>query len=359
MLTISLSIQRWRSPLTTIHQNKLIAVPVLLVVLSAPISAPSTGADPSVFESLPDAEALVELVGKLGLLETDLDTRALICLADHLPVTQANQGLRRIGWTGPFFRESRDPVPRLVDGQMLGESRSWSTESLETLPVVFRFAIDPSGEIRGALGNDSPVPGFFDAASTALGSFRYEPRSRPGATAVCHRQAFVPFSDRPREEGVAPILTPEIIESVTSIKSLLEILSTPEVLLSDLDSRSAICSLNPEVHPQGNLTWELVALGWPGPFFTGGDIHQVTKISRAQPQYNEDARKRRIQGVVVMQYAIGIDGRAHGIRILQPLDGGLDVEAIASVRKTQFESATLYGAPVSSCLTSTVNFRLQ
>ena len=45
-----------------------------------------------------------------------------------------------------------------------------------------------------------------------------------------------------------------------------------------------------------------------GPFPTGGDVTKPEKIYAPQPQYTEEARRARIQGVVIVQALLDCNG---------------------------------------------------
>ncbi len=97
----------------------------------------------------------------------------------------------------------------------------------------------------------------------------------------------------------------------------------------------------------------------PGPFRSGGDITPAVKISSPNPQYTEEARRARIQGVVLLEAIIGCDGRVTNITVLQGLPLGLTEAAVDALSRWRFEPATLNGSPVSVFYNLTVNFRLQ
>jgi len=50
------------------------------------------------------------------------------------------------------------------------------------------------------------------------------------------------------------------------------------------------------------------------------------------PQYSDTGFKLKIQGMVLLSVVIGVDGRAHSIRVVKGLGYGLDQEAVKSVR---------------------------
>lgn len=84
-------------------------------------------------------------------------------------------------------------------------------------------------------------------------------------------------------------------------------------------------------------------------------------ISRVQPVYPEWARRANIQGTVVLDIEILIDGSIGAIDVLQSLQsgpGGLDEIAIEAARKWRFQPAKSGGNPVACWITQPFHFTL-
>ena len=91
---------------------------------------------------------------------------------------------------------------------------------------------------------------------------------------------------------------------------------------------------------------------------TGG-VGYPTCLYCPEPQYSEDARKAKFQGVVVLQVVIQPDGRAMNIRIVKGPGLGLEERALAAVRTWHFRPALgPNGRPVATITNIEVNFRL-
>jgi len=76
------------------------------------------------------------------------------------------------------------------------------------------------------------------------------------------------------------------------------------------------------------------------------------------PEYSEEARKSKYQGVVVLWLIVGPDGRPRDMKVLRALGMGLDQKAIEAVRQWKFEPAMKDGKPVAVQINVEVNFRL-
>jgi protein TonB len=78
-----------------------------------------------------------------------------------------------------------------------------------------------------------------------------------------------------------------------------------------------------------------------------------------EPQYSEDARKAKFQGIVVLQVVIQPDGHATNIQVVKGAGLGLDEKAIEAVRTWRFKPAIgPSGTPVATITPIEVNFRL-
>lgn len=82
-------------------------------------------------------------------------------------------------------------------------------------------------------------------------------------------------------------------------------------------------------------------------------------LQKSEPQYTDQAKAAKIQGPVLLSIVVGVDQAVHDIRVIQPLDPGLDANAVASIRTWRFQPATKDGKPVSVRAMIQVNFRLQ
>jgi TonB family protein len=93
-------------------------------------------------------------------------------------------------------------------------------------------------------------------------------------------------------------------------------------------------------------------------FRVGGSVSAPKPIYVPDPEYDEGARKRRIQGKVVLWLIVGADGLPYDIRVAQSLDHGLDEEAIKAVKQWRFQPSLKDGQPVAVQINVEVQFRL-
>ena len=93
------------------------------------------------------------------------------------------------------------------------------------------------------------------------------------------------------------------------------------------------------------------------PVRPGGAITAPTKVHDVAPEYPPTARAARIQGIVIIQATIGVDGRVVNAEVLRPVPF-LDQAALDAVRQWRFTPTRLNGEPVAVIMTVTVNFTL-
>jgi len=105
-----------------------------------------------------------------------------------------------------------------------------------------------------------------------------------------------------------------------------------------------------------------------GPYFGSGPpgIYPAGKqgvtvpqvIYNPEPSFSDEARKAKMQGVVVLLLIVGKDGHTYNIRVGQSLGMGLDEKAIEAVGRWRFKPATLNGQPVATQIAVEVDFHL-
>jgi periplasmic protein TonB len=100
----------------------------------------------------------------------------------------------------------------------------------------------------------------------------------------------------------------------------------------------------------------------PGPggiYIAGkGGVTLPQAIYSPEPNFSEEARKAKQQGMVTLLLVVGADGRPYNIRVRQSLGMGLDEEAINAVTRWRFKPATRNGQPVATQIEVEVDFHL-
>ena len=96
-----------------------------------------------------------------------------------------------------------------------------------------------------------------------------------------------------------------------------------------------------------------------GPYRPGSGIEPPTLLKEVKPDYTEEARRRGVEGDVVMEIVVRRDGSVGEVRVLQGLGHGLDERAAAAVRRWRFNPATRRGAPVDVLVEVAMEFKLR
>ena len=89
----------------------------------------------------------------------------------------------------------------------------------------------------------------------------------------------------------------------------------------------------------------------------GGQIKEPKKLKHVAPNYPDNAKQARVQGVVILECTISPQGKVTDVKVLRgiPL---LDAAAIEAVKQWVYTPTLLNGVPVPVIMTVTVNFRL-
>lgn len=96
----------------------------------------------------------------------------------------------------------------------------------------------------------------------------------------------------------------------------------------------------------------------PAPIRVSSGIKPPTKVHDVSPIYPEIAQRARVQGIVILEATIGIDGRVTNARVLRSIPL-LDQPALDAVRQWTFTPTLLNGTPVPVIMTVTVTFNLK
>jgi protein TonB len=96
----------------------------------------------------------------------------------------------------------------------------------------------------------------------------------------------------------------------------------------------------------------------PQPVRVGGKISEPKKTKHVAPIYPPIAQSARVQGIVIIEATIGVDGSVTDARVIRPV-ALLDQAALEAVRQWKFTPTLLNGQPVPVIMTVTVNFTLQ
>ncbi len=81
-------------------------------------------------------------------------------------------------------------------------------------------------------------------------------------------------------------------------------------------------------------------------------------IYAPDPEYSEQARKRKIKGTVTMSVTVGTDGLPHDIKVENKLGYGLDEKAVEALSHWKFRPALKDGQPYETHIYIEMSFKL-
>jgi protein TonB len=95
-----------------------------------------------------------------------------------------------------------------------------------------------------------------------------------------------------------------------------------------------------------------------GLYHVGGGVAAPQLISSVDPEFSDEARRAKFQGVCVVSLVVDAQGNPQRVQVVRHLGMGLDQKAVAAVRQYKFKPATLQGRPVPVEVNIEVNFRI-
>jgi protein TonB len=238
-------------------------------------------------------------------------------------------------------------VPREIFGELANPTPRLGSQSRYTLPVsIAVHVVIAAGIIIVPLMANDILP----APRTMIGAFTAQP-APPPPPPPAGRDATP--SDKPAGavRSAAPSEAPSSIdpEPETTTSAIGQPGGVPGGLPDGLVGAAGIVPAIPEMPAPPMPT---------RPVPVGGRIKEPAKIRHVAPVYPVIAQQVRLEGIVIIEAIIGVDGRVKEARVLRskPL---LEQAALDAVRQWVFTPTTLNGVPVPVIMTVTVNFRLQ
>lgn len=99
--------------------------------------------------------------------------------------------------------------------------------------------------------------------------------------------------------------------------------------------------------------------GYGGGVMTvGGGVSAPVVIHRVAPDFTDQARRVKFQGVASIGLIVDAQGNPEDVHVVHPLGMGLDQKAVEAVRQYKFKPAMFQGHPVPVQMVVEVNFHL-
>ncbi|HEY0785795.1 MAG TPA: energy transducer TonB [Acidobacteriaceae bacterium] len=107
-----------------------------------------------------------------------------------------------------------------------------------------------------------------------------------------------------------------------------------------------------------------------GVYSVGGAVSPPKILNWVEPQFTEEARKKKVTGTCVLSLVVGADGMPRDVRVLQSISTGLapklqsvglglDEKARQAVQQYSFQPSLYQGQPVAVKIHINVTFRLR
>jgi TonB family protein len=96
-----------------------------------------------------------------------------------------------------------------------------------------------------------------------------------------------------------------------------------------------------------------------GPYQPGTGISPPTLVREVRPTYTDEARRRSIEGDVILEIVVRRDGSVGDVNVRRSLGAGLEQRAIDAVRQWRFGPARRQGMPVDVVVEVAVEFKLR
>jgi TonB family protein len=95
-----------------------------------------------------------------------------------------------------------------------------------------------------------------------------------------------------------------------------------------------------------------------GAMHVGGGVSAPRLIFSVDPEFSDEARRAKYQGVSVLSIIVDAQGNVQRARVLRPLGMGLDEKALEAVKQYRFQPATYQGKSVPVEVNIEINFRI-
>jgi len=98
-----------------------------------------------------------------------------------------------------------------------------------------------------------------------------------------------------------------------------------------------------------------------GVYRPGNGVTLPRVLHEERPQYTSDAMRAKVQGTVLLECVVRVDGSVSDVQIVRSLDPtfGLDQQAMAAARRWRFAPGTRMGEPVPVLITIELTFTLR
>jgi TonB family protein len=210
--------------------------------------------------------------------------------------------------------------------------------------VTLLIAVDRSGTARLVLDLDWEDPDLYLMAQRVMLLDSFKPGTVDGAPALVGVVDRMKLETCRIEERGVRGTTRNSLQLRSMPEQTLELVDAPKGALTSLQplpSMSMFMSISGSSHTEKN------------------GVTAPVVIHTGVPQFSDEARKAKYQGVCLISLMVDETGVPRNPRVVRPVGMGLDEKALESVKQYRFKPAMKDGkTPVPVMITVEINFRL-
>ena len=90
----------------------------------------------------------------------------------------------------------------------------------------------------------------------------------------------------------------------------------------------------------------------------GGNLKPPMKVKDVRPRYRQAWASNNVEGTILMQAIIGVDGKVRNLEVLSPVNADLEEEAIGAVSQWEFSPTYLNCQPIEVRMFVTTSFKI-
>jgi len=263
----------------------------------------------------------------------------------------------------PLFSAAQSPSPNDLEQDLDGK-----VAYLRSMYIENDLTFDSQGNVTG-----TATPGPFSVSLIKIDKVRI---TGTALDITGHRGTFIPrdatavpvfeflkFPEKVHIQIAADPAHPGALQPLVNkilASSLVDALAgkTPEEQKSAMDSLPSLVPL-PPLPANPPASGSVADASMAGVMKPGSGVQAPKVIHHVDADFTQEARDKKIGGIVVISLIVDRSGYPTHIRILRPTSSGLDRNAVIAVSQYRFAPAMLQGKPIPVEVNIEQNFRIR
>jgi len=230
---------------------------------------------------------------------------------------------------------------------------SRAVAAFDDLSFCAPFTLAGPPQRQTSAGSTLPIDRMVDsirkAASLASLTSTSESQKVPVKLKTAHYRALAALRD-----GASGT----IMKSHLCVAAMLFFLAVGTLLAQPVREQAPDRPANSNAAPGGSTPNSDSSVANEKVYQVGHGVTAPHHIYTPEPEYTNRARKKKLQGTVLVALVLTAEGTPRDVTVTKKLDPDLDNKAVEAVRSWRFEPATKDGEPVPVHLQVEVQFRL-